>query len=434
MIQRRNFLSGSARGAVAAALFGLPAAQAEQYFGQEGAGPALPARALLDTDPERYWAELRRQWLLAADRVNLNCGSVGCTPLPVLRATIDHILSAESYREGPYPWFGYEENTRLRELRDALSAFIGCQRDELALVRNATEANNVVCNGVDYKPGDEVLLTDQEHPGGRGCYEQRAARHGIKINYVTLPKPPASKEQIVDLFAKAITPRTRLMLFSHITTVTGVILPAKEICAMARARGVWTHVDGAHAIGQIPLNLRDMGCDFYASSPHKWLMSPKGTGFLYVREELCDKLWGNTVSGEWKNYEMKAYRFSNFGTSNLSVMVGLKAALDFFQHIGPERIYARGHALATRVRDFVNSRPQLKVVNASKEEFFGTLVSFEPSGAAGAPKDLSRVAQQCAARNIRIAGGAERIRIATHIFTQPTELMAFFDAVDAGLR
>ena len=238
MIQRRDFLSGSARGAVAAALFGLPAAKAEQYFGQEGAGPALPARALLDTDPERYWAELRRQWLLAADRVNLNCGSVGCSPLPVLRATIDHILSAESYREGPYPWFGYEENTRLRELRDALSAFIGCQRDELAIVRNATEANNVVCNGVDFKPGDEVLLTDQEHPGGRCCYEQRAARHGIKLNYVALPKPPASKEQIVDLFAKAITPRTKLMLFSHITTVTGVILPAKEICALARARGV----------------------------------------------------------------------------------------------------------------------------------------------------------------------------------------------------
>jgi selenocysteine lyase/cysteine desulfurase len=430
MIQRREFLSGSARGAVAASLFGLSAERAEQYFG--GEAPPLPARSLLDSDAERYWAELRRQWLLAADRINLNCGSVGCTPLPVLQAMIDHILYAETYREAPYPWFGYEENTRLRELRDGLSAFLGCKRDELAIVRNATEANNVVCNGLDLQSGDEVLLTDQEHPGGRCCYEQKAARFGIKINYVALPKPPASREQIVDLFARAITPRTRVMLFSHITTVTGVILPAKELCALARSRGVLTHLDGAHAIGQIPLNLRDIGCDFYATSPHKWLMAPKGTGTLYVREEMCDRLWGNTVSGEWNNKAMKAYRFSNFGTSNLSVMVGLKAALDLFHQIGPDRIYARAHQLATRVRDFIAGKPQLRVVNASRDEFFGTLVSFEPDTAQ--LKDLSGIARECAARNIRIAGGGERIRIATHIFTQPTELNAFFDAVTAGLH
>jgi isopenicillin-N epimerase len=430
MLQRREFLR---RSAVAAAALGIPLKYAERLFAQEAV--PLPPRELLDSDPERYWAELRRQWLLAADRINLNCGAVGCTPLPVLRAMVDHILYAESYREAPYPWFGYEENTRLRELRDALSAFVGCKRDELALVRNATEANNVVCNGLDMKSGEEALLTDQEHPGGRCCWEQKAARFGVQLNYVALPKPPASKEQIVELFERGMTARTRIVVFSHITTVTGVVLPVKEICAVARRRGILTHVDGAHAIGQLPLDLHDLGCDFYASSPHKWLMAPKGTGFLYVRQELCDKLWVNIASGEWRNYEMKAYRFSNFGTSNLSVMVGLKAALDFFHAIGPERIYARGHQLATRVRDQVAKYPQLRLANASKDEFFGTLVSFEPAaGTASAPKDLTRIAQECAARNIRISGGNERIRIATHIFTQPTELNAFFDAVDAGLR
>lgn len=435
MFERREFLR---RSAVAAAVFGLPRAKAEQYFDSDTAGPAMPPRELLDTDAERYWAELRRQWLLAADRVNLNCGSVGCTPLPVLRAMIDHILYAESYREQPYPWFGYEENTRLRELRDALSAFIGCKRDELAIVRNATEANNVVCNGLDMKPDEEALLTDQEHPGGKCCWEQKAARFGIKLNWVELPKPPATKEEIVERFAKALTPGTRIIIFSHITTVTGVILPVKEICAMARERGVLTHVDGAHAIGQLPLDMHELGCDFYASSPHKWLMAPKGTGFLYVREELCDKLWVNIASGEWRNYEQKAYRFSNFGTSNLSVMVGLKAALDFVQQIGPERIYARGHQLATRVRSQVAKYPdRMKTVNASKDEFFGTLVSFEPvpAVAPGATTGgLAPIAQACAVRGIRVAGGAERIRIATHIFTQPTELTAFFDAMDAAVR
>src|SRR5581483_979225 len=197
MLDRREFFQ---RSAVAAALFGLPLARAEEVFGQEA--PRLPARDLHRTDPDRYWAELRRQWLLAADRINLNCGSVGCTPLPVLQTMIDHLLSAEAFREPEYPWFGYEENRHLRDLRDALASFLGCKRDELALVRNATEGNNVVCNGLDLKPGDEALLTDQEHPGGRCCWDQKAARFGIKLNFVTLPRPPASVDEIVDRFTR----------------------------------------------------------------------------------------------------------------------------------------------------------------------------------------------------------------------------------------
>src|SRR5437870_5564496 len=284
MPTRRVFLQRAAAGAAA---FGLPLAFAERAFGREA--PALPPAKLFSADPNRYWAELRRQWLLAADHVNLNCGSVGCTPLPVLNAMIDHLLCAEAFREPGYPWFGYEEGPRLRELRDALAAFLHCKRNELALVRNATEANNVVCNGLDLPAGDEALLTDQEHPGGRCCWEQKAARFGVKLNYVALPKPPASTARIVELFERALTPKTKIIVFSHITTVTGVVLPAKLICAMARAKGVLTHVDGAHAIGQIPLDLHDIGCDFYGTSPHKWLMAPKGTGTLFVREAHLEK-------------------------------------------------------------------------------------------------------------------------------------------------
>ncbi len=430
MLHRRTFLQ---RAAVGAALLGIPLARAEQVFAQEP--PPLPPRALLERDPERYWSELRSQWLLAADRINLNCGSVGCTPWPVLRAMLDHILEGETFREPAYPWFGYEENARLRELRDALAAFIGCHRDELALVRNATEANNVVCNGLDMQPGEEALLTDQEHPGGRCCWEQKAARFGIRLNYVTLPKPPATADEIVERFERALTPATKIIVFSHITTVTGLVLPVKEICAMARRRGVLTHVDGAHAIGQLPLAMHELGCDFYASSPHKWLMAPKGTGFLYIREEHLEKLWVNIASGEWRNYAQKAYRFSNLGTSNLSVMVGLKAALDFFREIGPERIYARQHELATRVRDRIRSYPQLRIANASDDRFYGAMVSFE-----AAPGRLQPVLEACAARYIRVAGGsnpageADRIRISTNIFTQPSELEAFFEALEAGIR
>jgi selenocysteine lyase/cysteine desulfurase len=424
MVDRREFFR---RSAVAAALFGLPLDRAEAAFGAEA--PRLPADGLYSSDPDRYWSELRRQWLLAADHINLNCGAVGCTPLPVLRAMIDHLLSAEAFREPEYPWFGYEENRTVRGLRDALAAFLHCRRDELALVRNATEGNNVVCNGLDMKAGQEALLTDQEHPGGRCCWEQKAARFGIRLNYVSLPRPPASVDEIVQRFSKALTANTRIVAFSHITTATGLVLPVKEICQVARKRGILTHVDGAHAMGQVPLDLHDLGCDFYASSPHKWLCAPKGTGILYVREELLERLWVNVAGANWRDFGQKAYRFSQFGTSNLSVLVGLKAALDFVQSIGAQRVYRRIHELAGRVRECVRGYPQLRLANASADPFYAGLVSFE-----AAKGDFKRVGEACAARNIRIGGGRERIRIATHVFTQPTELNSFFDAVDRGLR
>ncbi|MFO0807610.1 MAG: aminotransferase class V-fold PLP-dependent enzyme [Gemmataceae bacterium] len=424
MPDRREFIR---RAAIGAAAFGLPMAQAERALGADS--PRLPSPALLHTDADRYWAELRRQWLLAPDRINLNCGSVGCTPLPVLNAVIDHLLGSEAFREPAYPWFGYEENDILGELRKALAAFLHCKRDELALVRNATEANNVVCNGLDLKPGDEVLLTDQEHPGGRCCWEQKAARYGIKLNTVTLPKPPASVDEIVERFRRALTPQTRVLVFSHITTVTGLILPAKELCRLARGHDVLTHVDGAHAIGQIPLDLHDLGCDFYATSPHKWLLAPKGTGTLYVREELLDRLWVTIASADWRNRALKAYRFSNVGTSNLSVMVGLKAALDFHQTIGPAHVYTRIHALAKRIRDRLSQFPRLRLTNASADAFYGGLVSFEPTSG-----DLTGVMAELAARNICVAGSPQRVRVATHVFTQSIELNAFFDAVERGLK
>ncbi len=178
-----------------------------------------------------------------------------------------------------------------------MAAFLHISRDELAMLRNATEANNVVCNGLDLKSGDEAILSDQEHPGCRGCWEQKAARHGINIVNVALPAQPDNPDEIVALFERAITPRTKILVFSHITSPTGLILPVKQICAMARAKGLMTHVDGAHAVGQLPLDLHDLGCDFYASSPHKWLMAPKVTGLLICPRGIIGAALGEYLFG-----------------------------------------------------------------------------------------------------------------------------------------
>src|ERR1700723_1184532 len=147
------------------------------------------------------------------------------------------------------------------------------------------------------KPGDEVLMTDQEHPGGEQPWNLRAKRYGIVVKKITLPKPVPNAATVLNLFSDAITPRTRVMFFSHITTVTGVVLPAKELCALARLKQIVSAVDGAHATGMMQINLHDIGCDMYSSSPHKWLQAPKGSGYLYVRPEVVNYLW-NTIRSE----------------------------------------------------------------------------------------------------------------------------------------
>ncbi|HLY64357.1 MAG TPA: aminotransferase class V-fold PLP-dependent enzyme, partial [Chloroflexota bacterium] len=241
-----------------------------------------------------------------------------------------------------YPIWGYGP---WNEFRDPLAAFVGATRDEIALVRNATEANSYVANGLDLKPGDEVLMTDQEHPGGEQPWQLKAKRYGVVVKKVTLPMPVQDTPQVLNLFSDAITPRTRVVFFSHITTVTGVVLPAKEICALARSKGILSAVDGAHVPGMMQLNLHDIGCDMYSSSPHKWLQAPKGSGFLYVRDEVIDRVWNTIVTAGWDEPKLRAERFQRIGSSNVPSLYGLRAAIELANQIGMERIEARQREL-----------------------------------------------------------------------------------------
>jgi isopenicillin-N epimerase len=340
MVDRRGFLSAFA-GAAGALSF------SKRWLKLLEQAPAqLPDRSLYDSNEEAYWTELRKQFLIPADEVYLNNGTVGSCPAPVLCAVFDGYNDTEKMAQSDpedYPIWGYGP---WNEYRDPLAAFVGCTRDEIALVRNATEANSYIANGLDMKPGDQVLMTDQEHPGGEHPWNLRAKRYGIVVKKVTLPKPVPNAAAVLNLISDAITPRTRVLFFSHITTATGVVLPAKELCAFARSKGILSAVDGAHVIGMMPLNLRDLGCDMYSSSPHKWLMAPKGTGFLYVRDEVIDRLWNTIVTAGWDDPKLRAERFQRIGSSNVPSLWGMRAAVKLANDIGLDRIERRHSKMA----------------------------------------------------------------------------------------
>jgi len=340
MLNRRHFLTTIATG-VAATLALRPALIAQL----ENTPNSLPDPTLYKTNEDAYWAEMRKQFLIPQDEVYLNNGTVGSSPAPVLRAIFDGYNTTEKMdQQDPedYPIWGYAS---WNEFRDPLAEFVGCTRDEIALVRNATEANSYIANGVDMQPGDEVLMTDQEHPGGEHPWNLRAKRYGVVVKKVTLPKPVKDANQVLTLFNDGITPRTRVIFFSHITTATGVVLPAKELCALARSKGILSAVDGAHVTGMMRLNLHDLGCDLYSSSPHKWLQAPKGSGFLYVRDEVIDHIWNTIATEGWDEPKLRAERFQRIGSSNVPSLWGLRAAIKLANDIGLDRIERRHRQL-----------------------------------------------------------------------------------------
>jgi len=226
MLNRRHFLSSSL--ASYAALRAPLPWQSRLRAQIESLPTRVPDRSLYDRNEDAYWREMRKQFLIPPDEIYLNNGTVGSSPALVLRAIFEGYETTEKMNQADpedYPIWGYGP---WNEFRDPLAAFLGCNRDEVALLRNATEANSYIANGIDLKAGDEVIITDQEHPGGEHPWDLRAKRYGIVIKKVALPKPVANSAQVLQLFSNAITPRTRVIFFSHITTVTGVVLPPRR--------------------------------------------------------------------------------------------------------------------------------------------------------------------------------------------------------------
>lgn len=424
MLDRRQFLSSAATGIAASLAFrGSLLAQLQNI-------PPLPDPSLLDSNEDAFWAEMRRQFLIPEDEIYLNNGTVGSSPAPVLRAIFEGYNSTEKMdQQDPedYPIWGYAS---WNEFRDPLAQFVGCTRDEVALLRNATEANSYIANGIEMKPGDEVLMTDQEHPGGEHPWNLKAKRYGIVVKKVTLPRPVRDTAQVLNLFNDAITPRTRVLFFSHITTVSGVVLPAKELSALARSKGILSAVDGAHVVGMMRLNLHDLGCDMYSSSPHKWLMATKGSGFLYVRDEVIDRLWNTIATEGWDDKHIRAERFQRIGSSNVPALWGLRASIKLANDIGIDRIERRHRRMADYILGEMTRRGAESWTSPDPALRCGIVTVNVPPIQRG---DLENWLWKT--YKIRIRGGdPHKLRLSTPYYLQKKDIDRFLEKFDEYKR
>ena len=341
MTDRRAFLASMA---ATAATFTLPTfnPRAIRRLGDASAiAGARPAASL--AEDENYWATIQAAFDLDRTMINLNNG--GCSPAPT--HVLDQMIRDLRFsNELPVEHMWGVLEPRIESVRRELAREFGCDAEEMAIVRNASEANETMIMGLDLAKGDEVILTTQNYPRMINAWKQRERRDGVVIKWVKLDTPPKNPAAYVDAIASAITPRTKVIETMHISFMTGYIAPVKQIVELARPKGIQVFVDGAHAFAHFPFTRDELGCDYYGTSLHKWLMAPIGTGFLYVRRDKIKSLWPLMAGAVEQEDNIRKYE--EIGTHPAANHNAIAVALAFHRSIGPERKIARLRFLRDR--------------------------------------------------------------------------------------
>ncbi len=299
---------------------------------------------------EEFWASIRKGYKIKPDYINLENGYYNFIPEQVLEKYIEHARMVNYH--GSYYMRNFRVKTR-KAMAAKLAVLAGCSPDELVITRNTTESLDMVIGGLDWEPGDETVLAEQDYGAMRNMFSQISKRYGVINRYVSVPNLPESDDEIVNLYASAITGKTKLLMVSHMVNITGQILPVRKICDMAHKRGVQVLVDGAHSFAHFRFSIQDLNCDYFGSSLHKWLSVPLGCGILYVKKENIGKIWPLMAEGETKQDDIS--RLGHVGTHPAHTDLAIDAAIDFYNMIGAERKELRLRYLqnywSSKVRD-----------------------------------------------------------------------------------
>ena len=358
------------------AAVGLAALKSNGIARIYAASEAVQDRTPEDTArDESYWREIQLAFTLDRTIVNLNNGGVCPSPRVVLEAEkryLDESNQAPIY----YMWTLLEP--QIESVRRQLAAEAGCDPEELAITRNASEALQICQLGIDLKAGDEVVTTNQDYGRMLDTWDQRARRDGIKVTKISFPVPTTDLGELTRRIEAAITPRTKVIHICHITNLTGQLFPVRDICRMARSRGIQTIVDGAHAFAHFPFKLSDLECDYYGTSLHKWLLAPVGTGFLYMRREHIEHVWPLTPAGA--SLAKNIRKFEEVGTHPAANHDAIAEALVFHQSIGVERRAARVQYLKNRWARRLEKQPGVKILSSFDPNQCWGLATFSLDG------------------------------------------------------
>ncbi|NND50984.1 MAG: aminotransferase class V-fold PLP-dependent enzyme [Flavobacteriaceae bacterium] len=375
-------------------------------------------------DPDDYWKMIRKQFPLKEGQTYFNNGTMGPTPGYVLETMMHHMMhynkeaATIDYKDGSGPellsgYFPYEE------LRSKLATLINCDFKEISLTQNATFGMNFVGMGLDLKAGDELLNTNQEHGGGFGAWQLLAKRKDCIYKQAIMPEPANDPQEIYDTIFKEVTARTRVIAIPHIVSVYGTVMPVKAICTEARRRGIFTVLDGAQCVGQIDVDVKDIGCDAYYSSLHKWLLSPPGSGLLYINKDKVGSIWSTLASYNWDNQEDHGFRLMQYGTGNPALIAGYDASVDFFNTIGKERWLGRINELGTYLRAGLKDMSHVTIASSTNENMAAGITTYSVNGLTG--PELQKTLwdkERLQPRSV----GKELLRHSVHIYNSKEEI------------
>ena len=431
-LDRRGFLSRLA-GAAAVAGAASPALDMLAIFPAPAATPGSVFRPGFAEPDAALFAEARKHFLIPRGVTYCNTGTLGASPREVVDALVNGTRALETrlaawaydHPEGE-PLTGYEPSLAIRT---AVGAFINAKPDEVAITQNATMSMNFLANGLDLSPGDEVISTDQEHGGCISPWRLKAKRYGIVVKELALDDGTKSGvDGVVKLFAEAMTPKTKAVMFSHVVSGLGTRLPARELCAMIRDHGALALVDGAQAVGQLQVDVKELGCDAYVASPHKWMMAPKGTGFLYIRRDIQDRFWTTLASSHWDDKENGAFRFMQYGTGAVPVHEGLTAALNFINKIGMPRIERWDTMLTKRLRDGLARVPGARISSPEDPRLASAITTFRIDGV-----KAKALQEALWVRRVRVRpqSDARGVRLSAHIYMSPADVDTVLDVASS---
>lgn len=382
---------------------------------------------------DAYWNSVRKQFPLKEGQTYFNNGTMGPTPGYVLDKMMYHMLhynveaATIDYKNNSGPkllsgYFSYEE------LRTKLANIINCDFREISLIQNATFGMNYVGMGLDLKPGDELLNTNQEHGGGFGAWQLLAKRKGCVYKQAILPEPANDPQEIVDAIFKQVTKKTKVIAIPHIVSGYGTVMPVKEICQKAKNMGIFTVLDGAQCVGQVPVDVRDIGCDAYYSSLHKWLLAPAGSGLLYINKDVASDIWSTIASYNWDNQEDHGFRLMQNGTGNAGLLAGYDAAVDFFNTIGAEQWLGRIKELGMYLRNGLKQLPHVTIYSSTNEEMAAGITTYGVAGISG--PDLQTAMWEKERLQPRSVGD-KMIRHSVHVYNSKEEIDRAFRVIES---